>query len=492
MRKEWQVPDTWQWTKLGEVTRVVGGGTPKSSEPNYWNGDIPWLTPADLSGYHRKTIGRGSRNISAAGLDRSAAQLLPTGTVLFSSRAPIGYVAIAANPVATNQGFKSFVPPPQVCSSFLYYYLRSAKSLAVQSASGTTFKELSKTRAALLPFPLAPLSEQRRIVARIESLFARLDEGIGPLRRAKHNLERYRAAVLRAAVQGRLTDRWRMEEPPEESGDLLLARIGRTAVDGFGPPFGRSHEDLPAGWASAPLAMLIREPLRNGKSARASSDGQGVRTLTLSAVTEGDFSERNTKVTAVDGRKVSNLWLEAGDIFIERSNTPELVGLARMYCGPADYAIFPDLLIRVRCDRRISAAFVELCLQSPDARSYFRSRARGSSGSMPKINQTTVAELTLPLPARVEQDEIVARCRSILSEVERRRRVLAVASRRVASLRQSILSRAFEGRLIAQDPNDEPASVLIERIRVERKRKKKRNKQRRPTKPNRQPESRVS
>ena len=104
------IPSSWQWTTLGEVTRVVGGGTPRSGQPAFWNGGVPWITPADSSGYHEKTIAHGGRSITESGLARSAARLLPIGTVLFSSRAPIGCVAIAANPMATNQGFKSFVP----------------------------------------------------------------------------------------------------------------------------------------------------------------------------------------------------------------------------------------------------------------------------------------------------------------------------------------------------------------------------------------------
>jgi len=106
---------------------------------------------------------------------------------------------------------------------------------------------------------------------------------------------------------------------------------------------------------------------------------------------------------------------------------------------------------------------------------------------MPKINQTTVAELTLPLPPRTEQDEVVARCRNLLSEADVLQRELAMASRRVGSLRQSILTRAFEGRLVPQDPEDEAASVILERIRAERKAEKtRRQRQSRLTKLNRE------
>ena len=343
--------------------------------------------------------------------------------------------------------------------------------------------------------PLAPLPEQRRIVAKIESLFAKLDEGVAALKRAAANLKRYRTSVLKAAVEGRLTEQWRRENPPEQTGEELLRRIlaerrkrweeeqlAKFEAKGKKPPKNWKAKykepatpdtsglpELPKGWCWATVAMLIREPLRNGKSAKASKDGTGVRTLTLSAVTEGDFSEHNTKVTTADPKKVRDLWLAPEDILVERSNTPELVGLACMYRGPPAYAIFPDLLIRVRCVRRVAAAFVELCLQSPDARSYLRKQARGSAGSMPKISQNMLAELTLPVPPRSEQDEILKRLGSLVaSAADLMSGKVAAATRGVVTLRQSTLRRAFEGRLVPQDANDEPASDLLERLRAEK------------------------
>ena len=104
------IPSNWTWTTMGEIADVVGGGTPRTNDPeNYEGGTIPWITPADLSGYTAKYISHGERFITKSGLACSSAKMMPSGTVLFSSRAPVGYVAIAAKPVCTNQGFKSFV-----------------------------------------------------------------------------------------------------------------------------------------------------------------------------------------------------------------------------------------------------------------------------------------------------------------------------------------------------------------------------------------------
>ena len=205
MTETWDIPSSWQWLAIGEIATIVGGGTPSTSNTdNFDGGEIPWITPADLSRYKEKYIARGTRNITEKGLNSSSARLLPANTVLFSSRAPIGYVAIASQPVATNQGFKSFILPEGIDPSFVYYYLTSAKETIEGLGGGTTFKELSGAAAATIPLPIAPLPEQRRIVAEVERHFTRLDASVAALRRVQANLKRYRASVLKDACEGRL------------------------------------------------------------------------------------------------------------------------------------------------------------------------------------------------------------------------------------------------------------------------------------------------
>ena len=135
----------WKTVKLSELGTIVGGATPTTSREEYYNGDIPWLTPKDLAGYSFRYISHGERNITKAGLESCSAKMLPKGTVLFSSRAPIGYVAIAQNDICTNQGFKSIVPNEDVNPLFLYYLLKYNKERIEAVGSGTTFKEVSGT-----------------------------------------------------------------------------------------------------------------------------------------------------------------------------------------------------------------------------------------------------------------------------------------------------------------------------------------------------------
>ena len=229
------VPGNWCWTRIGSVTEVVGGGTPSSKVSEYYeNGTIPWLSPSDLSGYQDVYISSGAKNITALGLEKSSAKMLPENTVCLSSRAPIGYVAIASNPLCTNQGFKSFLPSTCFLPKYLYWYLKGNKELLESYASGTTFLELSGKKAALVEFPLAPISEQHRIVDCIERLFDKLDEaekkvqavvdGRGVCRSEIFQINIIKKAILARAFRGALGT----NNPNEEiSLTLLKQRWGK-------------------------------------------------------------------------------------------------------------------------------------------------------------------------------------------------------------------------------------------------------------------------
>ena len=151
--------------QLGEVSEIVSGGTPKTSESAYWDGSIPWVTPADLSSHVNAYFDTPARTITDLGLVKSGAVLLPPGSVLMSSRAPIGYAAITRVPMATNQGFKSIVPGPNLDAKYIYHWIKAHNLLLNSLGNGATFKEVSKRTVAGIRIPLPPLDEQRRIAA---------------------------------------------------------------------------------------------------------------------------------------------------------------------------------------------------------------------------------------------------------------------------------------------------------------------------------------
>jgi len=169
------IPEEWEVKSIGEVADVIGGGTPSTKNQEFWDGDIPWITPKDLSSLNFRYIKRGERNITKKGLDNSSAKLLPEGTVLLTTRAPVGYLAIAAKELATNQGFRSLIPKNKILSEFLFYLLKKNVEILKSNAGGSTFGELSGSRLKELEFPIPPLTEQRAIAKILSDLDAKIE-----------------------------------------------------------------------------------------------------------------------------------------------------------------------------------------------------------------------------------------------------------------------------------------------------------------------------
>lgn len=199
----YKLPNNWVWTRLGDITNVVSGGTPSTSKEEYYNGNIPWITPKDLSNYKEKYILNGARNITEEGLKKSSAVLLPINSVLMSSRAPIGYVVINKKEVSTNQGFKSFTPSISYIPEYLYHYLKKSKNYLESIATGTTFKELSGDKAKKIIFPLPPLEEQKEIVRVLDKVFEE-ENKIDKLLKLEELIEALESSILDKAFKGEL------------------------------------------------------------------------------------------------------------------------------------------------------------------------------------------------------------------------------------------------------------------------------------------------
>ena len=184
----------WIECKISDIGTVVGGATPSTKKPeNYENGTIAWITPKDLSTFTGRYIQRGERNITEVGLKSCSTQLLPKDTVLFSSRAPIGYVAIAANEVCTNQGFKSVVPNENTDPLFLYYLLKYNKDKIEGMGSGTTFKEVSGNTMKNI---VVSVPTDKKVQKRISSMLGSIDDKIEENERINNNLEQQAQAIF--------------------------------------------------------------------------------------------------------------------------------------------------------------------------------------------------------------------------------------------------------------------------------------------------------
>ena len=220
-----EIPENWKWVRLGEIGKIIGGGTPKTTNLEYWqNGKIAWITPADMKNIKGKYISCGKKNITLLGLEKSSAQLLPKGSILFSSRAPIGYVAIAREEVSTNQGFKSIVPFSLNLSLYLYYVLLGMVDIIKKLGTGTTFKEVSGSVVEKILVPLPPLAEQKRIVEKLDNVLANIEK----LKSSEEKLsilqknfpDKLKKSILQSAIQGKLTEQLATDDNVE---DLLQA-----------------------------------------------------------------------------------------------------------------------------------------------------------------------------------------------------------------------------------------------------------------------------
>ncbi len=388
---------------MGESADIVGGGTPRSDNAAYFGGAIPWITPADLSGYTDKFIAAGARSITQAGLDNSGARVMPAGSVLFSSRAPIGYVAIASNPVSTNQGFKSFVLHENLTSDFVYYYLQYAKKMAVALASGTTFLEISAKKAAQIPIPIPPLAEQRRIVAEIEKQFTRLNAGVVALRRVQANLKRYRAAVLNAACDGRI-------------------------VSGKSGP-----------WKQMPLEEACAN-VTDGDHQPPPKVSDGIPFLTIGNISSGrlDFSDTRFVPYEYFSQIKTDRVPRTNDVLYSvvgaTIGIPVLVNTERQFCFQRHIAL-------LKPSPAIMPKFLWAFMASP--KTYREAWAKTTGSAQPTLPLKALRSLVISLPPLAEQTQIVAEVERRLSVVEEFKTVVAANLQRATRLRQSILRKAF-------------------------------------------------
>lgn len=425
-----ELPQGWLRTEIANVVTVVAGGTPKASDKSNFAepGDgIPWLTPADLGKYNKKTITRGARDLSLKGLRSSSAKLMPKGSILFSSRAPIGYCVIAENEIATNQGFKNFVLPEGIDSSYAYYYLKSIKQVAESMGTGTTFKELSGAVAKTLPFVLAPENEQIRIADKLDSILAKVNKAQVHLDKIPEILKRFRKSVLAAVTSGELTREWR------KGDDHQWQRVQLRDV-GSGFNYGSSAKSKPEG----DVPVLRMGNLQGGKL------------------------DWDNLVYTSDEAEIEKYQLETGDILFNRTNSPELVGKTSIYRGEKK-AIYAGYLIRVKGSEHLNTEFLNIQLNSPHARDYCR-QVKTDGVSQSNINAKKLQAYEFDLPPMGEQLEIIRRVNELFSRADLFERQYLDAHNVFSRLTQSILSKAFRGELVAQSPNDEPASVLLKTI----------------------------
>jgi type I restriction enzyme S subunit len=436
-------PSNWELKELKEVGDWHTGNTPRRSNSEYWGGSILWVSPKEMK---TDRITDTEDKMTEKALEETNSQIFPEGSLIMVTRSGILEhsfpVAINEKPVTINQDLKAFVPSDSVLSEYLYYNLvaHSNDILRECSKDGTTVASINSDALYSYEVPIAPLGEQRRIVNKIEEYLSKVDAGVSELEEAKQRLEQYRGAVMDTAMKGKICSNWRSQNN-DQTLDTDISEIDMSEFD--------KSPELPASWKWVRFESVLREKLRNGYSGKKADEG--IRTLTLDAVTNRDFSKEYTKITETSPEKAEDLWLESGDILIERSNgTTEFVGLPAVYRGEEDYAIYSDLMIRARVkEDLVIPEFADYMLLSPFLRRYLINKSKGSS-TMSKINQKHLRNMPFPLPSIAEQKEIVEELDKDTSIVDGTLADVETEIKRAKRLRQSVLRNAFQGKLMSE------------------------------------------
>ncbi|WP_440888359.1 restriction endonuclease subunit S [Vibrio sp. WZ-1] len=434
-----ELPKGWRGTLLnGVVDKIVGGGTPSKSVPSYYEGDIPWMTVKDMNkSYLTDTID----HITQEAIDNSSTNVIPAGTPIIATRMSLGKIVRASFDSAINQDLKALFVNREVDDYYFEYWYRS-QGLKIESlGTGTTVKGVRLEVINALEFPLAPLAEQKRIVEKLDEVLAQVDTIKARLDGIPALLKRFRQSVLASAVSGKLTEEWRIANeinPPEQKklGDVIT-KIGQ----GWSP----KCENVPA-----------------------EEGAWGV--IKTSSVQNISFIEYENKALPQSLEARAEHELLAGDILTTRAGPRVRCGVTAYVSETRSHLMICDKVYRYRVKESYGLSkYLVYVLNSPFYLGEIEKMKTGISDSGMNLTQTKFKQLSLLWPFIEEQKEIVRLVDQYFAFADTIEAQVKKAQARVDKLTQSILAKAFRGELVAQDPNDEPADKLLERIAQARK-----------------------
>jgi type I restriction enzyme, S subunit len=463
--------------------------------------DLPFYKVKDVSvAWHAQSVRllKTEHSLSYQDAERIKAKPVPEGTVVF---AKIGEAlrlnrrAIVPRPSLIDNNLMGIdAPSTRLADRYLFWFTLATKFDV--DARASVVPSIRKSDVGNISFPLPPLAEQTRIVSKLEELLSELDAGVAELKAAQKKLKQYRQSLLKAAVDGSLTAAWRARpenQTPTETGAQLLARIlqerrtrweaqqlAKFEAQGKVPPKGWQGKyvepvapstaglpELPAGWVWANVDQLSPNDLANGRSVPSAE--VGARVLRLTSVKKGRIDLAEFKCGNWSEDEARQFAVVTGDLLIVRGNgSLSLVGRAGLVGQVSEQVAYPDTLIRLRVvENVVSSAWIGLVWSSPIVRAHLERRARTSAGIY-KISQPDIVSCMIPVPPLAEQAEILASMDRYDDDVRAVEATLELAHRQSAAQRQNLLRAAFSGQLVPQDPADEPAGVLLARIRAER------------------------
>ncbi|WP_096704065.1 restriction endonuclease subunit S [Magnetospirillum sp. 15-1] len=407
--------------------------------------------------------------------DGSYLLIAEDGANLLSRSTPIAFQALGKFWV--NNHAHIVKPCDGVSLKYLERFLNSID--LAPFVTGSAQPKLTQKALDTIPLPIAPTAEQHRIAAKIDSLFARSSQARDELAHIPRLIERYRQAVLGAAFRGDLTADWR-ESHPLGNPTQHLGKVLSDRRDGWLAAQASSRRrnypepeeadwfpdiELPDGWAWASVDQLTTE-MQYGTSAKTNEDANGVPVLRMGNIVRGELQVENLKYLPADHDEFPALLLQQGDILFNRTNSPELVGKSAVFRDQLPKASFASYLIRLKAVG-IIPALLSAYINSPYGRAWVRSVVSQQVGQA-NVNGTKLSHLAVPLIPDDEQIVLDQRIAQMMAAIDTMEHEMLRATGLIDRLDQSILDKAFTGKLVPQDPADEPASKLLERITAAR------------------------
>lgn len=484
---EFRLPSGWAETTLGAVLiSVIGGGTPSRMVPTYFDGHIPWFTVKDM-----KTLkpDDAEEHISEAAIAGSATNLVPANTLIVATRIALGRAIRPTVACAINQDLKALLPDSGINSDFLLYWIGANQRVIQDLGSGTTVSGIRLEALHGLSLLLPPSTEQTRIVEKLEELLSDLDTGVAELKAAQAKLVRYRQSLLNAAVEGALTAEWRKHNSPEDTGAQLLQRIlserrvrweakqlAKFAEQGKAPPKDwqkkypdpvqpntRDLPELPEGWVWSSIGQCFYVGVGATPSRKEPSYWNG----DISWVSSGEVQFNRVKKTkekiTQEGINNSSTQINpAGSVMLGMIGEGKTRGqVAILDIEAANNQNCAAIWVS---ETKIPSDYVYFWLWSR----YEQTRQGSSGNNQPALNKSIVESIPFPLPPLNELSAISDLVGISMDRIKRQEDFIEVSLKQAIAQRKNILRAAFSGQLVPQDPNDEPASALLARIRAER------------------------
>lgn len=430
---EWpyKLPENWCWTRMQEIAQWGSGGTPSRKVSEYYNGDIYWVKTGELNDDY---IFKTEEHITQEAISHSSAKIYPTDTVVIAMYgATIGKVGILGIPAATNQACACAIVKPSTDYKYLFYYAQSQKDDFIKKGKGGAQPNISQEIIKFHQFPLPPLAEQHRIVDRIESLLAKLDEAKEKAQAVVDSFETRKAAILHKAFTGELTAKWR-----EEHG------VGMES------------------WRTISFKDVCKKITDGTHHSPINTENGEYMYITAKNIKENGIDLTNVTFVSKDVHEeiYSRCDVQYGDVLYIKDGAT--TGIATVNTIDKPFSLLSSVAVLRPDKKQILAEYMAYNLNSSKTKTMMISSMSGNAITRLTLSKIKAASITIC--SLDEQEEIVRLIDNLLGKEQQAKETAEIVLNQIDLMKKSILARAFRGELGTNDPSEESAVELLKEI----------------------------